>query len=196
MCPRPTSILPTSDTHGFSSGELQTASTSRPARPQYAARLGESRVGVGHEHVAEAADDSVDRVVVKVEVLRVQCSELDVAQAELGTASACDLDHLRREVRRDQPAAVADQRGSGETGVAGTGCELENRVARLRRQLPKEPFAHGHGDLVDLGAPALPTRSHPLPRLEARAPPLVAIHRTPSYDAMSSPRRGKEPLLL
>ncbi len=46
------------------------------------------------------------------------------SSTKLGAAAASDLDHLRGEVARDQAAALAEDRGRLESGLASTSAEL------------------------------------------------------------------------
>jgi hypothetical protein len=80
-----------------------------PARPEYAARLRQRRRGVRHQHVAEPAEDAVDRVGLELDPLSVDAAVFDVLHAELGGAAAADLEHRRREVGRDE--STIDPRG-------------------------------------------------------------------------------------
>jgi hypothetical protein len=62
--------------------------------------LGEGGGGIGHEHVAAAAEHAVDRVVVEVEVFGVHDPVVDVVEVEVegGGAASGDVDHGGREV--------------------------------------------------------------------------------------------------
>ena len=129
-----------------------------PAGPQHAARLGERRVGVGHQHVPEPAEHAVDRVATELDALGVHHPVVHIPEPELGAAAAGYLHHRRGEVGRDQPAALAGHRGRFEAGVARAGRELEHRVAGPRCELLEHPLAHRGRDLLDAGSPALPAR--------------------------------------
>ncbi len=101
---------------------------------------------------------------------------LDVLEIQLGCPPAGDLDHLRREVARDQSAVRADVRRRLEAGVARPGGELEHRVARLRIERLHHPLADGARDSLDLRAPTLPAGCHRLPVVEGRALVFLPVH--------------------
>src|SRR6185437_12895315 len=122
--------------------------------------------GIGHEHVAPAAEHAVDRVVRELDLLGVKDAVLDVRQTELGTSTASDLDHRRAEVARDQAAALAEDRCNLESDVALAGRELEHRLAGLRRELVHEPCGYRGGSLLPFLPRALPARGHRSPVLQ------------------------------
>ena len=148
-----------------------------PTRAQDAASLVDGRLGIGHEHEAEATEDAVDRVVLERDLLGVDDPMLDVLETQLGGPPTGHLDHLRREVARDQPAVLAQERGGQVPHVSGAGRELEHGVARLRIERLHQPLADGARDLLDLRSPAFPAGRHRLPVLERGALVLRAIHR-------------------
>jgi hypothetical protein len=86
--------------NGFRSSAPQTASASRPPGRRTAG-LGESRHRVGHQHVPEPAEDSVDRVVVELNPLGVEDPVVDVRQTELRAAPTRGVEHRGREVAGD-----------------------------------------------------------------------------------------------
>ncbi len=127
-------------------------------RAQHSPRLGERRRGIWHQHVAEPAEHTVDRVVVERDVLGVDHSVVDVPEAELGTAAAGGVEHRRREVAGDQSAAPTDDLGRLEAGVADPGRKLEDRISLLWIELAQHPLADRRRNLLDLGPPLLPGR--------------------------------------
>jgi hypothetical protein len=60
-----------------------------------------------------------------------------VREPQLAAAAAGDLDHLPREVGRDQPASSPSIAARLEPRLAGTGPELEHRLSGLWRELPE-----------------------------------------------------------
>ena len=76
-----------------------------------------------------STESSVERYL-----LRVGDEMLDVPNTELTGAPSSHLDHLRGEVRRDEPAVVAQHGGRFEAGIPRAGGELEQGVAGLRIQ--------------------------------------------------------------
>ena len=126
------------------------------ARAQHSPRLDERRHRIWHQHVAEPAEHAVDRIVVEVDALGVDHPVVDVAETELGAAAAGGVEHRRREVACDQAAALTDDRGRLEAGVAHPCRKLEERVSLVWIELPKHPFADRRRVLLDLGAPLLP----------------------------------------
>ena len=137
----------------------------------------ERGLDVCHQHVAALTEHSVHRAVVEVDLLGVHNSNLDVLEPEVGAETTRHLDHVRREVRRDHPAALADGPGHLESQVTSSARELEHRVTRPRIELPNEPRAHRGDGLSEVLAPALPARSHHLPDFEACLTIFLRLHR-------------------
>ena len=101
---------------------------------------------------------------------------LDVLETQLGCAPAGDLDHLRREVARDQTAVLANERSGQEAHVSRAGRELEHDVARPRIERLHHPLADRASDSLDLRPLTFPAGRHDLPVLEGSTPVLLAIH--------------------
>lgn len=146
------------------------------AGAQHSPRLGEGCCRIRHEHVSPAAEDAVDRIVRKLDLLRVQDVMLDVRQTERGTSTAGDFGHRRAEVARDQATALAKDCCNLESDIALAGRQLEHRVAGLRRELANEPFGHGRRGLLPFRPRALPAPGHRSPVLEPGVALLVAVH--------------------
>ena len=168
-----------------------------PTGAQHAASLGERRGGVGHQHVPEPAEHSVDRVGVELDALGVHHPVLHVLDLELGAAAAGHIDHRRGEVGRDQPAPLAGDRSRFEAGVASSGRKLEHRVAGPRRELLEHPLPHRGDGLLDARSPALPTRGDRLSDLVDRAAVVgrsrVESHTRDATERSASPLRAKHP---
>ena len=130
-----------------------------PSGLEHPARLPQRGLGVGHQHVAPAAQDAVDARGLDVDrALRVDLLEADVAEPELLRAALGDHQHLGRDVRRDQRAAGLDELGGEEARVAGAGGQLEHRVPRLGLDRVDHPRRDGHGDPAHHLAVRLPGR--------------------------------------
>lgn len=79
-------------------------------------------------------------------------------QAELGGAAAGDVHHGRRDVGRDQPAALSGDRDRLVPGVAGAGRELEHGGAGRRGERAQHPLADRGHSRLDARPPSLPAR--------------------------------------
>lgn len=141
-------------------GETAGVSEHSPTLAQGPARL-------GHQHVAEAADHAVDARVVELQALCVEDSELGVRDPELSGHPRGRLDHLRREVAGDQLSLIAEASSGQKAGFASSRRQLENRLARLRRELVDEPFGDRPGRFPEDRATALPAAGHALPQVVA-----------------------------
>ena len=147
-----------------------------PARAQHATRLRERLLDVRHEHVAALAEHAVDCVVFEIHALGIHDTKLDVLDTKLRGPALGDVDHVRREVGRDEQTFVSDDPGSLETEVARAGGEVEHGVATLRLELSDQPVVDGRGGLLEVRPPALPAGSHDLPDLQARLAVLLRLH--------------------
>ena len=92
--------------NGFRSSAPHTARLAA-AGAQHPARLGEGRGRLAHQHVAEAAEHGVDRVVGELDPLGIDQAVVDVLDAPLRSARLRGGEHRRREVGGDQPAVLA-----------------------------------------------------------------------------------------
>jgi hypothetical protein len=126
-----------------------------------------ARGGIGHEHVAPAADHPVHAVVLEVHPLRVENAVLHVGQAARLAVAAGVLDHLRREVGADHPALGAHALRYGKAQVAGPAGDVEDGLARLRVRPVHEPGVHAGGHVHHPFPPVLPAGGHPAPCLQA-----------------------------
>ena len=191
---RPTSraAAGNADSHGLASGTSQTAMTSLPPgrRTRRASRSACS--GSTHEHVAEAAEDAVDRGELRVDPLEVDRLELDVVDAELRGAAAGGLDHRLGAVGADQLAAGMQQLGGEEADVAAAGGELEDRLAGLGLEAVDHPVRDGQRAVVEGVGAGLPARRDALPALAAGCSLCFRIHaRQPTVRARAGARGGR-----
>ena len=116
-----------------------------PAGAQHPARLAQGVDRVGHQHVAPAAEDAVEAAGLDVDArVGVDLLEADVRDPQRLGALLGDLEHLGREVRRDQRAGGRDQLRGEQPGVAGAGRELEQRLAGLRVERVDHPRRDRH----------------------------------------------------
>ena len=138
------------------------------ARAQHSPRLGERRRRIQHQHVAEPAEHTVDRLVVERDALGVDHLIVDIAEAQHCTATARGVKHRRREVAGDQVAAPTDDVGRLEASVANPCRKLEERVSLLWIEFAQHPLADRRRERLDLGAPLLPRGRDPLGDVEVR----------------------------
>ena len=104
----------------------------------------------------------------QVDPLGVHRAELGVLDAELGRPRACELDHLRRRVGRDQRPAGRDELGREQARVAGARRELEHAVAGLRLDRVDEPARHRPRAGLEHRAVLTPAARGASPALQAR----------------------------
>ena len=118
--PRPTAVI-----HGFTRELAQTAST--PARPAAergaisAAARSMSGTSIKPKRQMIPSTDASGRSGRSV-----LDRELERLRSRARGPSSGDLDHLGRDVGREQRAARLDQRQRPEPGVTGPGCEVED----------------------------------------------------------------------
>src|ERR1039458_10324470 len=95
-----------------------------PTRAQHAPGLAQSERGILHEHVTPATQHAIDAFRIELDAFGIKHLILDVRQPQRGATRARDRDHLRREVRTDQPPRVADQARRREASIARAGRKL------------------------------------------------------------------------
>jgi hypothetical protein len=134
---------------------------------QHPPRLAQRRRGVGHEHVAPAADHTVHAVVVKVHPLGVQHAVLDIGESPILAEATGDIDHLRREVRGDHATRIPDPACNLEAQIARPGSDLEEGLPRLRIGPLHDPIVDPAGELHYPLVSVPPARCHLPPGLEA-----------------------------
>ena len=135
--------------------------------------------GIGHEHDTEATDDAVDRPVREVDRRCVLDPELDVFDPELGGTPARRGDHLGSEVGREQQSIRAERLRCDEARVAGTGSELEHRLAW-------NWIEERHEALVEVARRLTGTRRLALPASSRRVPGRDLLVLGGSYVATSA----------
>ena len=132
MKPSSSAALPEAVIHGLSVGLAQTATTTRPPGPRHTRHLRGDPLHVGDEHDPEATEDGVDRIVREGQRGGVLDREADAVEPELLRTAATRLDHLRRDVGRDQLAVRQEAWQCREADLAGTGRQLEHALPGLR----------------------------------------------------------------
>lgn len=91
---------------------------------------------------SDAIRDEIERVVVERQRLRIRGRELNVGDLALSRQPACGVEHLRREIGRDD---ARDER-----------CESERRVSGARRDVQYDPIA------LRLGQDGQPRQAFPV----------------------------------
>ncbi len=137
-----------------------------PSGSQYAGDLGERTSRVRHEHDPEAADDAVDRAVANADRRCILDPELDVRDLELCGSAASGVDHLGRDVGREQEPVRPEPLRGDEARISGAGRELEHRVARRRVEQGDESLVQLAGHLTAACRLALPACSGRSPGLD------------------------------
>src|SRR4051794_17084324 len=87
---------------------------------------------VGGEVDDAVGDDDVHRVVRERDVLDVALDELDIVDAGLGGVPVGEGEHLVGHVQADRAAGGPDAAGADEDVRAGTGAEVEDRLALVQ----------------------------------------------------------------
>ena len=130
---------------GCGRASAQTEKQSASAGAQHAPVSAQRRRGVGHQHVAEAAHDAVDRVVGRVHLLGVDHAELDVARGPSSSARRRAASTISDEKSVVISLPSSPIRARREAGLAGAGGELEDRLAGLRVEHRDQSLADGPG---------------------------------------------------
>ena len=123
---------------------------------------------------APAAQHAVHRRIRERQRGGVFDGERHILEPELARPPTCDLDHLRRDVRRDEPAARQEARQGEEPSVAGPGRELEDCLAGAWVEQLHEPLRHGVRRRPDQLTLTLPAPGDRAPRLDLLARCLYA----------------------
>ena len=160
-----------------------------PAGLQYPPGLGQRRRRVPHQHVAIAAEHTVDARVGEIHPLGVEHPVVDVLEAELGPPSARCVHHRGREVGAEQPSVRPDHPRRREPGLTGTGGKLEHRLSGLGIERRHHPLPHRASDVPDVGPAAFPAGGHRLPDLVTGPSVLGEVHQRRDY--RPARRRGQ-----
>ena len=136
---------------------------------QHPPRLRERGGRVGHQHVAEAAEDAVDAGVVEVHALGIEDPELGCSRARGRSPRrrAASTIAGAKSVEISFPSSPIALRRQ-EAGVAGARRELEHGVAGLRIEPLDQPLAQRAGARPEVVALALPVGREPVPGSRAR----------------------------
>jgi hypothetical protein len=147
------------------------------SRPEHPSALREGRRGVGHQHVAPAAEDAVDAVRLQVHAFGVQHPNLRVPRANLFGPPLSRGDHPGGKIRDDHAPRLAYQARREQPGVARAGRQLQHGIAGLRIEPPHQPLAHRARDPPQLLPPRAPAGSHGTPGGSASPARLFLPHR-------------------
>ena len=146
-----------------------------PAGAQDARGLAQDLRLVAGEVDDAVADDDVDAVVGKRDVLDVALQELGVLGARLVRVAPGQLEHLVGHVEADRPAGRAYPPCRDEDVGAGPRTEVEHRLALVQiGDGGRHSAPEGRGDR-GLGAASASARRRGLLRRPARAPPVSAM---------------------
>ena len=160
--------------NGFRSIAPQTASARRPPGRR-TRRVSASAAGrVGHQHVAEPAQDTVDRVVVELDPLGVDHPVLDVARRPArrrggGRRRASPARSRSRSAGRARRRSSAASKPVSPTPAASS----STVSPAARRELAQHPLPDRRRQPLDLGPAPLPARRDRLGDLVDRAPLLL-----------------------
>ena len=105
--------------------------------------------------------------------------EADAVEAELLGAAASRLDHLRRDVGRDQLAAGLEPRQRREADLAGSGRQLEHALPGLRVEQLDHPLGQRRRRAREEIAPALPAGRRRSARPRPARPPSSSMRPRP-----------------
>ena len=102
----------------------------RPPGRRTRAISARARVRLGHEHDAEAAEHAVDARVRRESIAEASSTRNSTfSTPELGRAPPCGVDHLGRDVGREQTPVRPEPCSGDEARVSRPGGELEHRLA-------------------------------------------------------------------
>src|SRR6266536_6632443 len=108
-------------------------------RYEDAPALVKSGRGIRHEHEAPTADHAVERSIVQLHRLCIEHLVVDILNPELGASLACDVDHGRCNVGRDEASRAETFRGK-ESGIARTRGDLQYALAVRRLEVLDKPL--------------------------------------------------------
>jgi hypothetical protein len=151
-----------------------------PAGLEHAPRLAQGRLGIQGQHVAEAAEDAVDRRGGLVDPLELHRPVFRALDAQRLAAPSSRLDHRLGTVGDDEATARLQADGGGERGVAASGGQLEHRLTRPRVEPVDHPAAYRLGAGIEEFGLALPGRRGLLPPIAALCALLVGVHGLPT----------------
>ena len=166
MRPSSSAARPEAVIQSFASGSAQTATAARPpgrttraisaaAAPISGTSISPQRQRTPSKDASSSVSDAASSTAKPTSV-----------EAELGGAAPGGLDHLGRDVRRQQAAAGLESRVREEPRVAGACRELEDRLARQRREQLDETLRDRARRRPDQLALPLPARGDGAPGVD------------------------------
>ena len=147
--PRSSSSRPGSCAHGLCSIESHTASATRPPGRSTRRVSTSAASGIGHQHVAPAAQHRVDACHRQVDPFGIEHLELDVAQAQRVRPRTGAREHRLGLVGDDHPAHRRHQLGGQHARLAQACRQFEHALAGLRRDRVHHPVRDGRAEFAD-----------------------------------------------